>query len=177
MRRRKIRKFADREQSSRQTENSSKTEATLILCGSSGERANNSEEEREESSIREKSCVKCNKKFIDGARRKSTVIICSSCSELTHLKCAGKSPSNPFYCSKCPVISTVESNSVEESSQTIIEAITSAPFELAVSFPPTDAANIGAEIVDIDGLMIFSLPLMDSTRNRENIEDVTVGND
>ena len=25
--------------------------------------------------------------------------------------------------------------------------------------------------------MIFSLPLMDSTRNRENIEDVTVGND
>ena len=25
--------------------------------------------------------------------------------------------------------------------------------------------------------MIISLPLMDSTRNRENIEDVTVGND
>ena len=40
MRRRKMRKFADREQSSKQTENSSKTEATLILCGSSGERAN-----------------------------------------------------------------------------------------------------------------------------------------
>ena len=40
MRRRKIRKFADREQSSKQTENSSKTEATLILCGSSGEWAN-----------------------------------------------------------------------------------------------------------------------------------------
>ena len=35
MRRRKMRKFADR-----QTENSSKTDATLILCGSSGERAN-----------------------------------------------------------------------------------------------------------------------------------------
>ena len=31
-----MRKFADREQA----ENSSKTEATLILCGSSGERAN-----------------------------------------------------------------------------------------------------------------------------------------
>ena len=37
--RRKIRKFADREQTSKQTENS-KTEATLVLCGSSGERAN-----------------------------------------------------------------------------------------------------------------------------------------
>ena len=35
MRRRKIRKFADN-----QSKNSSKTEATLILCGSSGERAN-----------------------------------------------------------------------------------------------------------------------------------------
>ena len=45
MRRRKIRKFADREQ----TENSSKTEATLILCGSSGERANN----RGDSTIKE----------------------------------------------------------------------------------------------------------------------------
>ena len=44
MRRRKIRKFADRQtennQANRKTENSSKTEATLILCGSSGERAN-----------------------------------------------------------------------------------------------------------------------------------------
>ena len=44
--RRKIRKFADKEQTDnqtdRQTENSSKTEATLILCGSLGERANNS---------------------------------------------------------------------------------------------------------------------------------------
>ena len=36
----KIRKFGDREQAIKQTENSSKTEATLILCGSSGERAN-----------------------------------------------------------------------------------------------------------------------------------------
>ena len=39
MRRRKIRKFADN-QASRHSENSSKTEATLILCGYSGERAN-----------------------------------------------------------------------------------------------------------------------------------------
>ena len=42
--RRRIRKFADiqrtNRQSSRQTD-SSNTEATLILCGSSGERANN----------------------------------------------------------------------------------------------------------------------------------------
>ena len=40
----KIRKFAYREQTIKQTENNqsmnSKTEATLILCGSSGERAN-----------------------------------------------------------------------------------------------------------------------------------------
>ena len=46
--RRKIRKFADREQTSKQTENS-KTEATLVLCGSSGERANN----RGDSTIKE----------------------------------------------------------------------------------------------------------------------------
>jgi len=43
--RRRIRKFADKQrtnrQSSRQTENSSNTEATLILCGWWGERANN----------------------------------------------------------------------------------------------------------------------------------------
>ena len=48
MRRRKIRKFADN-QTSRQTKNSSKTEATLILCGYSGERANN----RGDSTIKE----------------------------------------------------------------------------------------------------------------------------
>ena len=51
--RRRIRKFADKQrtnrQSSRQTENSSNTEATLILCGSSGERANN----RGDSTIKE----------------------------------------------------------------------------------------------------------------------------
>ena len=40
MRRRKIRKFADK-QSSTQTKNISNTEATLILCGYSRERANN----------------------------------------------------------------------------------------------------------------------------------------
>ena len=39
--RRRIRKFADRQADREQAENSSKTEATLILCGSSGERANN----------------------------------------------------------------------------------------------------------------------------------------
>ena len=38
MRRRKMKKFADRQTKNRQrTENSSKTEATLILCGSAGE--------------------------------------------------------------------------------------------------------------------------------------------
>ena len=48
--RRRIRKFADRQRTDRQrTENSSKTEATLILCGSSGERANN----RGDSTIKE----------------------------------------------------------------------------------------------------------------------------
>ena len=48
MRRRKIRKFADK-QSSRQRTNGSNTEATLILCGYSGERANN----RGDSTIKE----------------------------------------------------------------------------------------------------------------------------
>ena len=42
--RRRIRKFGDREQTDNQTNrqtDSSNTEATLIPCGSSGERANN----------------------------------------------------------------------------------------------------------------------------------------
>ena len=51
--RRRIRKFADRQRTDRQTikqtKNSSKTEATLILCGYSGERANN----RGDSTIKE----------------------------------------------------------------------------------------------------------------------------
>ena len=38
---RKIRKFGDKEQTDNQAKNSAKTETTLILCGSSGERANN----------------------------------------------------------------------------------------------------------------------------------------
>ena len=56
MRRRKIRKFADR-----QSKNSSKTEATLILCGSSGERANN----RGDSTIKEEDEEKKIRKFAD----------------------------------------------------------------------------------------------------------------
>ena len=40
MRRRKIRKFADRQAIKQRTKNISNTEATLILCGYSGERAN-----------------------------------------------------------------------------------------------------------------------------------------
>ena len=59
MRRRKMRKFADthtsKEQSSRQTDGS-KTEATLILCGYSGERANN----RGDSTIKEEDQEKKN---------------------------------------------------------------------------------------------------------------------
>ena len=49
MRRRKIRKFADNQTDRQRTKNSSNTEATLILCGYSGERANN----RGESTIKE----------------------------------------------------------------------------------------------------------------------------
>jgi len=42
MRRRKMRKFADKEQRTKNNQaNGSNTEATLILCGYSGERANN----------------------------------------------------------------------------------------------------------------------------------------
>ena len=48
MRRRKIRKFADRQTSKEQSDGSN-TEATLILCGYSGERANN----RGDSTIKE----------------------------------------------------------------------------------------------------------------------------
>ena len=40
MKEEKIRKFAYKEQTDRQTQNISNTEATLILCGYSGERAN-----------------------------------------------------------------------------------------------------------------------------------------
>ena len=50
MRRRKIRKFADKEHRTNNNQaDGSKTEATLILCGYSGERANN----RGDSTIKE----------------------------------------------------------------------------------------------------------------------------
>ena len=51
--------------------------------------------------MRKKKCVSCEKKFRDGLKRKSTVLKCTSCSELTHLRCAKNAPT-PFYCSKCP---------------------------------------------------------------------------
>ena len=50
MRRRKIRKLADNQAIKQRTENSSKAEATLILSGYSGERANN----RGDSTMKEK---------------------------------------------------------------------------------------------------------------------------
>ena len=55
----------------------------------------------EEASMRKKKCVACSKKFRDGLKRKSTVVKCRSCSELTHLRCA-KNPPTPFFCCKCP---------------------------------------------------------------------------
>ena len=57
--------------------------------------------EVQEGSMRKKKCVSCEKKFRDGLKRKSTVLKCTSCSELTHLRCAKNAPT-PFYCSKCP---------------------------------------------------------------------------
>ena len=57
--------------------------------------------ETEEESMRKKSCVVCQKKFRDGQKRKSAVVKCNSCSELTHLRCA-KNAQTPFYCCKCP---------------------------------------------------------------------------
>ena len=57
--------------------------------------------EAEVGSMRKKKCVACSKKFRDGLKRKSTVVKCTSCSELTHLRCA-KNASTPFYCCKCP---------------------------------------------------------------------------
>ena len=57
--------------------------------------------EVQEGSMRKKKCVSCAKKFRDGLKRKSTVLKCTSCSELTHLRCAKNAPT-PFYCSKCP---------------------------------------------------------------------------
>ena len=49
VRRRKMRKFADKQTDKEQRINGSNTEATLILCGYSGERANN----RGDSTIKE----------------------------------------------------------------------------------------------------------------------------
>ena len=57
--------------------------------------------EAEVGSMRKKKCVACSKKFRDGLKRKSTVVKCTSCSELTHLRCA-KNAATPFYCCKCP---------------------------------------------------------------------------
>ena len=82
MRRRKIRKFADK-QSSTQTKNISNTEATLILCGYSGERANN----RGDSTIKEEVRRRKMRKFADkehrtknnqadGSKTEATLILC-----------------------------------------------------------------------------------------------------
>ena len=58
--RRTIRKFADRQRTDKeQAENSSNTEATLILCGWWGERANN----RGDSTIKEEDEEKKNEKI------------------------------------------------------------------------------------------------------------------
>ena len=57
--------------------------------------------EGEEQCMRRRKCVRCQKKFVDGKKRKSTVVKCTSCSELTHLRCA-KNAATPFYCCKCP---------------------------------------------------------------------------
>ena len=57
--------------------------------------------ESEVESMRKMKCVACAKKFRDGLKRKSTVVKCTSCSQLTHLRCAKNAPT-PFYCCKCP---------------------------------------------------------------------------
>ena len=53
-----------------------------------------------ESMMKKKTCVACAKKFRDGSKKKSTVLKCTSCSELSHLRCAKNAPT-PFYCLKC----------------------------------------------------------------------------
>ena len=51
-------------------------------------------------STRKKTCAACAKLLREGLKGKSTVVKCSSCSELTHLRCAKNAPI-PFYCCKC----------------------------------------------------------------------------
>ena len=74
-----MRKFADK-QTSREQSDGSKTEATLILCGYSGERANN----RGDSTIKEevrrrkmrKFADKQSSKQSDGSKTETTLILC-----------------------------------------------------------------------------------------------------
>ena len=63
-----MRKFAYKEQTLNQTKNISNTEATLILCGSSGERANN----RGDSTIKEEDEEKKNQKIYNQANKQRT---------------------------------------------------------------------------------------------------------
>ena len=80
-----MRKFADKEQSSNQANkqiNVSNTEATLILCGYSGERANNQTNieqyyrEEDEEKKNEKICRQRTIKQINGSNTEATLILC-----------------------------------------------------------------------------------------------------
>ena len=85
--RRRIRKFAHKEQSNNQTENSSKTETTLLLCGSSGERANNIGDSTIKEEVRRRKMRKFadrqtkNNQAKNSSNTEATLILCGSSGE------------------------------------------------------------------------------------------------
>ena len=52
--------------------------------------------------MKNKKCAECGKKFVNGTKRKSKYLACSSCDRLTHEKCGEKK--TPFRCVHCKPI-------------------------------------------------------------------------
>ena len=89
MRRRKIRKFAYNQAENNQT-NGSTTEATLILCGYLGERANNrgdstTERRMRRRKIRKFTIKQTDKEQSDGSKTEATLILCGYLGERANM--------------------------------------------------------------------------------------------
>ena len=100
-------------------------------------------------SMRKMKCVACAKKFRDGLKRKSTVVKCTSCSQLTHLRCAKNAPT-PFYCCKCPNLRVEGEAEVEDAPLPLLRlpSLTgAAPLPL---FNSTQVLDFGLEVEGLE---------------------------
>ena len=105
--------------------------------------------ESEVESMRKMKCVACAKKFRDGLKRKSTVVKCTSCSQLTHLRCAKNAPT-PFYCCKCPNLRVEGEAEVEDAPLPLVRlpSLTGAP-PLPL-FNSTQVLDFGLEVEGLE---------------------------